>query len=759
MKTALKIFGGVIVLFVAVIAAGFAILSATDPNDVRDFLSAQVKQATGREFKIAGDLKLSVSLTPTVVAHEVSLANTSWGSRAQMVTLKRLETGLSLMPLLQGTIVVTRIVLIEPDILLETNAQGQGNWVFGAPAASGNETASGGEGGGPATLPILQRVMIENGKFRFIDGQNKQILDISLNRLGVSSAGPDQPMNLRLSGSYNKTPFALDGEVASLYQLGSDPEKFALTVNARALGTELSLKGAIQKPLSRRALDLMLNVSGADLNKTWGQAGKLVPGLPELNLPPLGPLNLAAKLSGTPEKLALSDLKMTLASTDKMNITASGSIKNLPASPAISLAVNVSGNDFTILSGLAGQALQQGPPYIVSASFQNTGNAYNVENLKVSLGKSKLTGSLSATLSGKVPKLKVTLTSPNFDLADVQAVLPVEQTPALPKKDDGRVFPDDPLPVEGLKSVDLGVRIFADKVGLSGLLLSNLTAGIDLKQGRLTVSPLQAELAGGKLAGDVVFDASRATPRLETKLKLTKFDIGKLLKDMEVTDVMEGAIDVDISSKGAGSSVRAIMANLNGSTELVMDEGKIASKYVDLLAADLVKALVPGGGSEDTKINCMVSRFDIKNGLAVSKGLLFDTAKMSVTGGGEIDLKTEKLNLQIKPEPKEASLVSLSVAVDIGGTLKSPSATPSTASVLKGVAGLALGAVNPIGLLAMTVSSGSGDKNPCIAALDTAAKGGSAKEAPTPQAPKKSSNPVEAVTEGIGGALKSLFGK
>lgn len=104
MKKFLKIAGGVVFLMIAAIAAGFAVIANMDPNDFRAYLTAKIKEATGHDLKIAGDLKISVSLTPSVIANDLTLSNAAWGSRPHMVSLKRLETGLSLMPLLIGAL-------------------------------------------------------------------------------------------------------------------------------------------------------------------------------------------------------------------------------------------------------------------------------------------------------------------------------------------------------------------------------------------------------------------------------------------------------------------------------------------------------------------------------------------------------------------------------------------------------------------------------------------------------------------------------
>ncbi|MFP6710374.1 MAG: AsmA family protein [Rhodospirillales bacterium] len=127
MKTAIRIFGGIIVLVIALGAAGVAIILSTSPEEIRDFLAAQVKEATGRDLVIKGKLDLEISLVPSLVMNDVTFSKTKWASAPHMLSLKKLEAGLELMPLLQGEIQLTQIVLIEPNIQLETNAEGIGS--------------------------------------------------------------------------------------------------------------------------------------------------------------------------------------------------------------------------------------------------------------------------------------------------------------------------------------------------------------------------------------------------------------------------------------------------------------------------------------------------------------------------------------------------------------------------------------------------------------------------------------------------------
>jgi uncharacterized protein involved in outer membrane biogenesis len=80
---------------------------------------------------IEGDLHLGLSLIPTVAVDGVSFSNAAWGTQPQMAKMKSIEVKVALLPLLSGDILVERLILIEPDIFIETDAEGHGNWVFG----------------------------------------------------------------------------------------------------------------------------------------------------------------------------------------------------------------------------------------------------------------------------------------------------------------------------------------------------------------------------------------------------------------------------------------------------------------------------------------------------------------------------------------------------------------------------------------------------------------------------------------------------
>ena len=117
-------------LMLVSLAGLFVILSRYDFNHLKPEIARVVKAATGREVIMDGDIGLKIGLAPRLTMANVSLQNAPWGSRPEMVTIKHFEVQVALLPLVRGEIEIKRFVLVEPDILIETDPAGRSNLVF-----------------------------------------------------------------------------------------------------------------------------------------------------------------------------------------------------------------------------------------------------------------------------------------------------------------------------------------------------------------------------------------------------------------------------------------------------------------------------------------------------------------------------------------------------------------------------------------------------------------------------------------------------
>ena len=145
MRIVLIAVGAVLALLVAAVLIG---PSLVDWNAHKDRIVAEVREATGREFSIQGDMSLALLPVPALSAQGVRLASIEGGSPEPLLELKELRVRIALLPLIEGTVQVERILLVEPQISLEVLPDGQRNWVF----ANGSPHAGSSIGPGAAAL-------------------------------------------------------------------------------------------------------------------------------------------------------------------------------------------------------------------------------------------------------------------------------------------------------------------------------------------------------------------------------------------------------------------------------------------------------------------------------------------------------------------------------------------------------------------------------------------------------------------------------
>lgn len=380
-----------------------------------------------------------------------------------------------------------------------------------------------------------------------------------------------------------------------------------------------------------------------------------------------------------------------------------------------------------------------------------------LSDLAAKVGGSDLSGALTLTLGLSVPTVDGALRASRLDIADFIVPGEAKETQSEAKS-DGRVFPDDPLPLDGLKAVDAILEIKADKL-IAAMEATDVEIGLHLKGGDLRVAPVKAVVSEGSVDGSLRLNAAAGTPSLETQLAVAKFNVGKFLSDMAISDLLEGRFNAKLELAGEGKSVRAIMAGLGGRTQLAMGEGKMKSTALDTFVGGPTKmlaSLFSGDKGEFTKINCMVSQFDIRGGLATSKALLFDTEFATISGKGTVNLASEALDLEIDPQPKSAT-INTAVPVTIKGTLAEPSYGVSEIAAARKVGGLLGAFVFPPALIIGLAETGTGEENPCLS-------GGKGKSAATKAAPEKpedsnpAAKPLETIEKGVGGVLKKLFG-
>jgi hypothetical protein len=366
---------------------------------------------------------------------------------------------------------------------------------------------------------------------------------------------------------------------------------------------------------------------------------------------------------------------------------------------------------------------------------------YKISNLKVAFGDSDLKGSAELSLAQKRPRFTATLSSQNLDLRPVLSQTELISGPREPvgksKKKHDKILPTDHLPLDVLKYADARLTFNARAFLLPRLAINDLTFNMVLDEGHLMVERLEATIGGGTLDAQIDLNVQGKDAMLQAELQINQLDLDRMLKKLGLEDVAEGEVDIQVDVKSRGNSVAAIMAGLNGKFSFIIGQGQIYNKYIHILGSifsqTLPRLLNPFlEATEYTQTNCIVSGFAVKDGLARSTALMFDSEDMTVLSKGEVNFTTEELDFSIKPVPKEGarkkkikrsiSLSTLAKQFRLSGTLADPSIEVDTRRASKTFGkGLGAALVGPAAVIAVLFTSKTGEKAPCptvIAAVE-----------------------------------------
>jgi uncharacterized protein involved in outer membrane biogenesis len=119
------------------------------------------------------------------------------------------------------------------------------------------------------------------------------------------------------------------------------------------------------------------------------------------------------------------------------------------------------------------------------------------------------------------------------------------------------------------------------------------------------------------------------------------------------------------------------MATASGNTFLVMSGGEISELLTRLVGLNVARAIgVAIRGDKPIPVRCALLNLQGTDGQMGVQTLVFDTANSVISGEGNIDLRDEKVNIVLKPVPKDFSPFSLRSFIRVTGGFKNLSAFP-----------------------------------------------------------------------------------
>ncbi len=375
----------------------------------------------------------------------------------------------------------------------------------------------------------------------------------------------------------------------------------------------------------------------------------------------LGPLALGFLLSRSEGRWSLEALDGQVGSDALAVIGLKGSIQDVAAFRGLDLEARCRGKDAKSLEKLIGRPVGAVGAYGFSLRLVDPDpGTYEARDVNLVWSESDLSGRFQVTVVGERPGVTAVVSARRLDL---RPFLPgpgkepgaaEEGRPTGGKKE--RVFSSDPLPFHWLNRADGNLEFRAGQLLLPKVALDNLFAHLVLKDGTLKVRPFTFAMGGGSGDSELTLRSQENGAAVTLASTMKEIQMGPMLDELGYERNLEGSLDADLRLSGEGGSLAELIAGLNGYVHLIMGNGRAAMKYLNMLNSDLQATLLRlvnpfQKQTALTDFNCFVNRLEVRDGLARWK-LLLDTEQTTIVAAGDIDLKTEQLDVGIKPSPK-----------------------------------------------------------------------------------------------------------
>ncbi|HYZ33621.1 MAG TPA: AsmA family protein, partial [Crenalkalicoccus sp.] len=391
------------------------------------------------------------------------------------------------------------------------------------------------------------------------------------------------------------------------------------------------------------------------------------------------------------------------------------------------------GPNMALLQPLTGVPTPTTPPFKLSGRLDYAAGRFRFMDARGQVGSSDIEGRLMVTIGREPPVVAAELHSRHVNLADLGGVVgapparpnqpgltPEQRAEALKAQRSPRLLPTEPISVPRLQAAEVHVDYKADRIEGRGMPFDGIAIQADIENGVVQVQRVAFPVGRGTLAGRFTLaPQENGVLRLSGEINATQLDFARLTGAAGVQGA--GSLGGVGHLEGEGRSFAEILGNGNGALTVVMVGGDLSAFLVDLSGLEFGKALFSAIGlPQRTRIGCLIGDFELRQGRLSPRTLLLDTETAVVRGGGEVDLRTERLDLWLRTESKHVTIGSLPTPIHIGGTLRHPTVGPAVGELAaRAAAALGLGVVaGPLAVLP-TLQLGVGERNACAALRQT----------------------------------------
>ena len=272
-KLILRASAALAALVVLMAGAAIVLISLFDPNDYKPEILAQVKQSTGRDLRLLGDLELDFFPRLAVQTGSLELSDRDGFGTAPMVAMDDANMRIKLAPLLNRRVEIDSVQLRRPRIHLSRKADGTTNWddlIAQAQRQGGGEGEDAPPDAALVAGVVVQGVSIVDGRVEWDDRADDRSLTLRALNLNGGKLSPGEALAVDLSvevaGSDLPVPVAVT--LTTSVRLDENIESISLENSRLRAATE-----NIAATLSVEMIEFAPRTGGGSVSGLMGDAG------------------------------------------------------------------------------------------------------------------------------------------------------------------------------------------------------------------------------------------------------------------------------------------------------------------------------------------------------------------------------------------------------------------------------------------------------------------------------------------------------
>ncbi len=375
------------------------------------------------------------------------------------------------------------------------------------------------------------------------------------------------------------------------------------------------------------------------------------------------------------------DSQLSLAKGSSL-VNIAGNIANANQFSDLSLSLGLTASELSSVPFLSNLPLKPGIRGVASATLSGKPDNLAIRVSSMNIGETDIQGELNVvTPKGGKPRITGELRSANLDVLAL-----------MQREKRKRLFSDDPLSLTWLNDIDTDLAFKAKRLNGVFAEITDATVNLTIEDGVLTIPGTYGLVGEGQLEMWLTLVAQQQPYSIISSIRgegikpeyLNLFGESELIRD--------GVVDIDIGLGGGGNSIANFMDNAYGKIQLQLHDSLLKNKNLELFGADLITGILdiinPFSRQADyLPIECGVIHFPVVKGNAVaSQGIAIKTDKVTVLGGGAIDLGKEELEILIKPKARKGLGLSAGLVANIAkisGDFAKPKVSIDSSSLLQ----------------------------------------------------------------------------